>query len=234
MRKKIEKQYGRAVRTIMKSVNPVKKLIIKTSCLVHKVINEKALELILKEGYEEQYNFYKNNINKMNAGTVWADQDFKSTNHFFHFREEKGLFGFSNALVECTKYFTMAIELNKSNQLDKSLFYFGAACHLVQDATVPQHVNNRLLNSHRNFELWIMDRVVNDNILINPVKIKSYEKVEDYIKENAKFANIIYEKYNNIEIKEERYESIATKIIEEAVQTTAGIMLDFYKMLSLN
>jgi phospholipase C len=218
----------------MKSVNPVKKLIIKTSCLVHKVINEKALELILKEGFEEQYNFYKNNINKMNAGTVWADQDFKSTNHFFHFKEEKGLFGFSNALVECTKYFTMAIELNRSEQLDKSLFYFGAACHLVQDATVPQHVNNRLLNSHRNFELWIMDRVVNNNISINPVKIKSYEKVEDYIKENAKFANIIYEKYNNIEMKEERYESIATKIIEEAVQTTAGIMLDFYKMLSLN
>ncbi len=234
MRKKIEKQYGRAVRSIMKSVNPVKKLIIKTSCLVHKVINEKALELILKEGFEEQYNFYKNNINKMNAGTVWADQDFKSTNHFFHFKEEKGLFGFSNALVECTKYFTIAIKLNRSEQLDKSLFYFGAACHLVQDATVPQHVNNRLLNSHRNFELWIMDRVVNNNISINPVKIKSYEKVEDYIKENAKFANIIYEKYNNIEIKEERYESIATKIIEEAVQTTAGIMLDFYKMLSLN
>ena len=62
--------------------------------------------------------------------------------------------GFSNALEECKKYYNTTLNYTKAGDFNEALFYFGAACHLIQDATVPQHVNNKLLKSHRKFELW--------------------------------------------------------------------------------
>ncbi len=36
-------------------------------------------------------------INDINAGVVWADQDLKSSNHFYNPYTNKGLYGNSNA-----------------------------------------------------------------------------------------------------------------------------------------
>jgi len=213
------------------AVNPLKKKLIKTYCTIHRYINMQAIELLKNEGYEKEYEFYRKNIKYLNDGVTWADQDFKSSNHFYHYSKGKGLFGFSNALDECKKYYKKAISYNNSIDEENAIFYFGAACHLIQDSTVPQHVNNNLLKSHRKFELWIISKFMSDYSFFAEKGIIRYKKLDDYIINNSLMANNTYLKFINIRYREERYSEISSRIIKEAQRTTAGVMIDFYKEL---
>lgn len=232
MVKKVERTYGRTLKGLFFAVNPIKKLLLKTNCTVHKFINIQAIRIIGKNGYSEIKQFYKDNIDCLNKGVTWADSDFKSSNHFYHYKEGRGLYGFSNALTESNKYYNNAVDYYKRGDLEKAIFYLGAAAHLIQDATVPQHVNNKLLNSHRGFELWIISKLLSNYEFYEENGIKRYDSVSDYIKNNAIYANLSYEKYENVKDKEERYSKIAPLIIKEAQRTTAGLLIDFYEKMT--
>lgn len=227
----VEKAFGKTALGFMAFVNPIKKLIIKPKCISHKYINNKALQLLRNEGYEKEYRYYYRYIENINAGVTWADQDLKSVNHFYHFEKRRGLYGFSNALEECKKYYNKAISHLELGDVPGSMFFFGAACHLIQDATVPQHVNNKLLKKHRNFELWIIGQILSGHKFQTKEGIKRCESVDEYIKTNALIANKIYFRFNNMKDKEEKYMKIASLIIKEAQMTTAGFMLDFNELL---
>jgi phospholipase C len=229
MKKHIELTYGRALRGIMFAVNPVKKVIMKTHCTVHKYINIQGVDILKNEGYTEEHEFFIKYIKPFNQGVSWADQDFKSSNHFYHFEKGKGLYGFSDALTECKKYYSKALGYMEAGEPEKSLFYFGAACHLVQDMTVPQHVNNKLLKSHREFELWIIAKLLSDYSFPIDKGIKRFNSLKEYFTHNSNEANNIYNQYEGIVSKEERYGKVATAILREAQMTTAGFMLDFYE-----
>lgn len=224
----LEKAFGKTARCVMVAVNPIKKVIVKTYCITHKYINNKSLELLKSQGYIYQYIYFKNYINYINNGVTWADQDLKSINHFYHVDEKKGIYGFSNALEECKKYYKLSLRYLKIGDMHKSMFFFGAACHLIQDTTVPQHINNRLLKKHRDFELWIIKQILMGYNFKSKKDIKRCKTIEEYIQSNAIMANKVYFKYNDIENKEEKYMKVAIKIIEEAQITTAGFMLDYY------
>ena len=228
MKKKIETTYGKTLQGLMFAVNPVKKAVLKTHCTVHKYINMRAIDILKNDRYVEQYNFFKEYIKPLNLGVTWADQDLKSSNHFFHAEKSRGLYGFSDALSECRKYYKKAEGLLKNREIERAVFYFGAACHLVQDVTVPHHVSNRLLKSHRRFELWIIARLMSDYSFEAESGLKRYESLDKYITNNAAMANQAHEKYESIYNLEERYSKLAGEIIKEAQRTTAGFMLDFY------
>ncbi|MEY7999901.1 zinc dependent phospholipase C family protein [Clostridium sp. Mt-5] len=229
MKRGIEKTYGNAVRGIFFAVNPLKKKIMKTNCTVHKFIIIQAIEILKINGYMKEYNFFKEYVRTLNRGVTWADQDFKSSNHFYHITKGKGLYGFSDALTECKKYYSQSLQLLKNEEIQRALFYFGASCHLVQDVTVPHHVNNKLLNSHRKFELWIIGRLMTDYSFTTEDGPIVYDEVDDFIKNNAIMANSTYIKNRNIESREERYWKIAMTIIKEAERTTAGFMIKYFK-----
>lgn len=228
MRKHLEKTYGKAIRGLMFAVNPVKKVIMKTHCTVHKYINIQGIDILKHEGYIDEHEFFKKYVKPFNQGVAWADQDFKSSNHFYHYELGKGLYGFSDALTECKKYYSKALGYMEAGESEKALFYFGAACHLVQDMTVPHHVNNRLLKSHREFELWIIAKLLSDYSFPIQKGIKRYNSLKEYFTNNSAEANKTYHKYEQVESREERYAKVATAIIREAQMTTAGFMLDFY------
>jgi phospholipase C len=234
MKEGIEKTYGKALRGMMSAVNPIKKKILKTHCTIHKFINIQAVEILKNEGYIKEHEFFKKYIKSLNEGVTWADQDFKSSNHFYHFSEGKGLYGFSDALTEFKKYYNKALAYSKIKDIEKSMFYLGSSCHLIQDMTVPHHVNNKLLHSHRNFEMWIIKRFLSDYSFLIDKGIIQYKVVDDYIKNNALFANNIFLKDLNIENKEERYGKMAATIIKEAQNTTAGFLLDYYNITNKN
>jgi phospholipase C len=229
MKRNIELTYGKALKGLMFAVNPLKKVVLKTHCTVHKYLNIQAVNILRNENYLEAYEFYRMHIKALNHGVTWADQDFKSSNHFYHYREGKGLYGFSDALSECKKYYKKAIAYMEAGDIEKGVFYFGAACHLIQDTTVPQHVNNKLLKSHRKFELWIISRLMTDYSFFIDKGIKRYDTLKDYIRNNAAIANNTYLKYREVLVLEDRYHKIATVILKEAQMTTAGVMLDFYE-----
>lgn len=229
MRERIEKTYGNALRGVMHTVNPIKKKIIKTHCTIHKFINIQAISILGNEGYVKEHDFFKENIKSLNEGVSWADQDFKSSNHFYHFSKGKGLYGFSDALTECKRYYSKSLAYMKLGETDKAMFFLGASCHLIQDMTVPHHVNNRLLDSHRNFELWIIKRFMSDYSFLIDKGIIRYKTIDDYIKNNALMANNVYLKNLVIDDREERYGKMAAVIIKEAQNTTAGFLIDYYE-----
>lgn len=230
MKRGLEFTYGKMMRGAMIVVNPVKKLAVKTHCIVHKFINIQAIQILHNDGYKEAADFYRKNVKALNEGVTWADQDFKSSNHFYHLRKERGLYGFSNALIEAEKYLNMAQKfLAEGKEVNKALFYLGASCHLVQDATVPHHVNNKLLKKHRKFELWIIRRLFSDYSFAVEKGIIRYDEVKDYIKNNAQIAYDAHEKFRYIEELENRYYNISEVILKQAQRSTAGYLLDFYE-----
>jgi phospholipase C len=64
----------------------------RTECKVHKFINNQSILILKNDGHLKAYNFINAYIDDVNAGVVWADQDLKSSNHFYNPEKEKGLY----------------------------------------------------------------------------------------------------------------------------------------------
>lgn len=224
-----ENTYGKVLTGMMLAANPFKKMAFKTPCLIHRFINIQAVVILENEGYHDAANFYKEHIKSLNEGATWADQDFKSINHFFHNERQKGLFGFSDGLSEAQKNIGKSLFFLEKGNIERSVFYLGVFCHLSQDMTVPQHVNNRLLDSHKSYETWIKKKIFAEIDYSVDHGILRFEVLDDYIRENAVVANFYYEKHKSIEDKEIMYETLSRKMLEVAQNTTAGLLLDYYE-----
>lgn len=224
----IEKSYSFIYKNIFKALNPLKKKIIKTECLVHQFINNQAVLILKNDGNNEVYELMSEYIDYLNDGVVWADQDFKSSNHFYNPNTKRGLYGSSNAKKECISYYKSAIQNYMEGDIKEAMFYLGAACHLVQDLTVPQHANVELLHNHRSFENWVIKMykrhhkfsVYEDGIYLNTVT--------EYIDLNSYTAINAYKKYNQIKNEHIRFFRITSIILTMAQKTTAGVMYKFF------
>ncbi len=98
---------------------------------------------------------------------------------------------------------------------------------------MPQHVNNKLLKSHRKFELWIISKLMTDYSFDAEEGIIKYDELQDFIVNNAIMANDTYLRSINIKNTDKRYAKIATTIIHEAQKTTAGFLLLFYEEMKV-
>lgn len=230
--KTIEKIYGNSLNSLLYIMNPLKKMFIKTLCEVHTYINKQAIEILKNDGFYEAYEFFIPYLESINKGVFWADQDFKSREHFYNPYTHKGLFGCKNSRQDFRHYYGCALVYFDSGDKDMAMKYLGAALHLIQDSTIPQHGNIKLLKSHRSFEQWI--KAIHNNF-------KSYEAVEHgiyldtpygYIEKNAKDAMGIYYRYSTIGNRKDRFYKIAGQIFPMAQRTTAGCLLNFYNSLN--
>jgi len=225
----VEKAYGESFKTILWLINPFKKFFIKTLCEVHMFINKRALEILKNDGYVDAYDYLNKYLHQINVGVYWADQDFKSREHFYNPYTYKGLYGCKSSRQKFARYYGCAKVYWDCGDKEMAMKYLGAAVHLIQDATVPQHANVNLLKSHRNFEKWV--KKVHNHFeefaaseggiyLDNPYL---------YIEKNAKDSIAIYNRYSTITNKEERFNRIASHVFPMAQRTTAGCFLNFYK-----
>jgi phospholipase C len=224
----IEKSYGRVFKTALGALNPIKRAVVKTECRVHKFINVQGVVILNNDGYYRAWKLFRCHIDELNAGVVYADQDLKSRNHFYNPESRRGLYGCSNALKECMAYYICALVNWHKGDTEKSMFYLGAACHLVQDTTVPQHVNVRLLKQHRKFENWVIrtydthDRFKcsSGGLYLNSIK--------ELIETNALTAIKAYNRGREIKGLERRFYDITDTILCQAQRSTAGMLLMFY------
>lgn len=225
----VEKSYSFIFKNLLRAVNPVKKKIMKTECRVHKFINNQSLTILRNDGYKEAYNLMSSYIDDINAGVVWADQDLKSSNHFYNPHTDKGLYGNSNAKIECMSYYTRALHEYFQGNIRNSMFYMGAACHLIQDLTVPQHANVNLLKNHRSYEKWVIKMYKHHD------EFKAQEggiylhTLTHYIDFNSKNAINTYKRYKPLKDQYKRFYKITSTGLIAAQKTTAGFMLKFYK-----
>lgn len=225
----VEKTYGNIFRYARGFVNPFKKIVIKTECTIHKYINYQALEILKNDHYLDAYEFFSDYIINLNKGVVWADQDLKSSGHFYNPVREKGLYGNTNALTLAEGYYSKALEYWENGESEMSMFYLGAAVHLVQDMTVPQHANIRLLDDHRQFENYI--RKANMSTPNFSATHGGYymDSIAEFIRCNARTAIKIFNRLKDIEDDEKRYFTITKFTLPLAQKTTAGCLMRFYR-----
>lgn len=225
----IESTYSYLLTKILTLIDPVKKSIKKTECLVHVYINNKALNVLLNDGYIKEFNLFNSFITSLNKGVVWADQDFKSANHFYHPVKKRGLYGRKNAMELALEYHYKALKYWSMKKYKKSMFYFGATLHLIQDMTVPQHANIKLLDNHHQYEKYVSKSY--DNIKEFEINSGAYilDSVEDYIRFNSRVALKIYRKFKHIKDDDERFYRTTRCSLPLATRTTAGALALFYK-----
>ena len=115
--------------------------------------------------------------------------------------------------------------------MPKSMFYLGAALHLIQDVTIPQHVNIRLLEDHRQFENFV--KRTYDNVDVFQAHHGAYllSTLENYMKFNARTALKIYKRFRYVKNDESRYYRITKCTLPLAQRTTAGAMILYYNQI---
>ena len=226
---KLEATYSYILTKLFSIANPVKKSIKKTDCLVHIHLNTQALKILLKDKYIKEYNLFKFYIDSINEGAVWADQDFKSANHFYNPIKERGLFGRTNAMELTKEYHEKALSLWKEGNYKKSMFYLGAVIHLIQDMTVPQHANIRLLDNHHKYEQYVISKYKNIEEFKADKGSYILNSMEGYIKFNSRLALAIDKEFKNIDDKTERFYRTTKYALPLAMRTTAGALILFYK-----
>lgn len=229
---RFEVTYNRFLKNLFKILNPLKKTIIDTQCQVHKYINESSIELLSKYNYNDEYDFFYSYLSDINQGTVWVDQDFNSSNHFYNPDKKRGLYGRKNALDLAVEYYENSLKLWSLGNENKSLFYFSAAIHIIQDLTIPQHANIKLLDNHRQYENYVKKTYYNVENFKTEKKPYILESIKDYAIFNSKFAIKVYKNLKDIKNNEDRYYKIAKYTIPLAIRTSAGAMLMFYKQVN--
>lgn len=227
----VESAYGKTFKTILWTVNPLKKIFKKTLCEVHVFINEQAIEILKNDGFFEAYEFFSLNKSCLNDGTVWVDQDFRSREHFYNPYSQRGLYGCKSSKQMLGKYYGCALVHWDCGDKDKAMFYLGAAVHLIQDSTIPQHGNIRLLKNHRKYEQWI-HKVYNNFSHYSVSHGGIYlENPFEYIEKNSKEVIEAYTKYSLIKDPSEKYFRIANRAFPLAQKTTAGCLLNYYNRI---
>ncbi len=230
MSTKLENTYSKFLNSFRTVINPFKKALIVTECKVHKFINFQALEILKNDGFEDAYTFFSDYIAQINEGVFWADQNFRSMGHFYNPYTGIGLYGNRNAISLAVEYYDKALAYWKYGDLDKSMFFLGAAVHLVQDVAVPQHANIRLLDSHRRYENFIRRNYKRAKEFLADEKGYYYmHSISEAVKCNARCSIKIYSRLRNIKDQEKRFYVITKFILPLAQKSTAGCFIMFYK-----
>ncbi len=234
MASRLERTYGVLFKSMIFAVNPIKSVITKPDCIVHQYINMQALEILRNDKYEDAYNFFSDYAAQLNEGVVWADQDMKSTGHFYHPEKKRGLYGNNDALSLAERYYKKALKNWKEGNLEQSFFYLGASLHLVQDVTVPQHANNRLLDDHRKYEQYIKKVYHLTPELWCENGGHYVTSIRNAIRTNARVTMLIFKRLGYISDETRRFNALMKVLVPLAQKSTAGCMLRFYKDVSSN
>jgi phospholipase C len=187
-----------------------------------------AITILRNDQHKRAYNLFHIHEEDINLGAVWADQDLKSSNHFYNPDQDKGLYGRSNAYKEYMSYYKKALVLFKEGDIRGAMFFLGAACHLIQDVTVPQHVNVRLLGQHKKYENWVKRMYLEHEHFSIFSEGIYLEAASDYIYHNSKCAMEIYNRHRFEVEQEKRFHDITQEILILAQKTTAGLLMNFY------
>lgn len=228
---KIETIYNKVLSGLFILANPLKKSVKKTECKVHISINFHALSTLFTERDIKEYNLFNTYIDSINKGAVWADQDFKSSNHFYNPYKKRGLFGRRSAMDLGIDYYRKAINLWPKNRR-RSMFYLGAAAHIIQDMTVPQHANIKLLDDHHQYESFVKKNYRHSINYDKDLRPYFLDSISDYIRFNSRMALKIYREFKDIKEDEERFTRITRCIIPLSIRTTSGLFLLYYKEIA--
>lgn len=142
------------VKMLIVATSPLQALL-DSPGLTHGFCNAQSISILRCDGHERYAGILQRYLKQLNAGVFWADRGWKNISHYLVTDTRKGLWEFSNAITEYLSYYARAIKHAKAGDLEKGVFFLGAAAHLVQDLCVPHHARGKLFHGHREFEAWV-------------------------------------------------------------------------------
>ncbi|MDU2066265.1 MAG: zinc dependent phospholipase C family protein [Sporomusaceae bacterium] len=199
----------------------------KVVCPTHEFINEAALELLQKAGFESESRFLLTYLSALQEGVTWADSGYRNINHFFHPQTKQGLFGFANAAYDFALYLNKSRLYSKQKKWSKSCFYLGAAAHLLQDVCVPHHTSCLLFDGHKEYEAWAEQNY--RDYFAPPAPLTPYFRRPFslfFTNASASFAAFDLMKEGSTPI----YQQVTKMLLPQAQYSTAGLFNWFYHL----
>lgn len=220
-----------ACKAILKVVSPIQRVLDLNPAETHVFLNTQGVKILYNDGYKKISNYMNNYIVEINKGVVWADQGWKNFAHYLDPYQNKGIWPWPDAKLECNYYFNKAIKFWRKGNIGKSMFFLGAAVHLVQDMCVPHHARGVALNGHSSYERWVQHHFplysVNSNGIYNIAP-----SVDDWITYNARIAWSHYPDGLGCTALEDYYHQTTTILLAQAQRTTAGFLLYFFNTIT--
>lgn len=182
--------YVSAFKVLLAAAAPAQRLI-QSPVLTHFMINRHARLILKTDGYVKTAEMVERYSEEIDRGVSWADDGFKNMAHFLNPNTEKGLYGWTNGIIECNLFWNKAIENWRTGNREKAFFYLGASIHLVQDLCVPHHAMGVLFDGHQDYEDWVKNHKYNYGIEKGGIYDLGF-RPEDWIKPSLSIARNLY------------------------------------------
>lgn len=209
---------------------PLPVQVVKGAGFTHILCNLQAIEILENDRFTKAANLFSQFLTHMEAGVIWADKGFKSITH--HYDPETGLgkWGLANASQVYEGYFNKAIELWKSKRHHRSMFYLGAATHLLQDMCVPHHSRCVILDGHQEYEQWAEDHRQNYRVYDTGLYLE-VKTPGDWMHHNALTSRHYY-KHVQAGCSDDEYHYATNILLPLAQRSTGGFWLYFYQLVT--
>jgi len=183
-----------------------------------------AYIVLKRDGKEDVATLFNAHHSTLTRGLYWADRGWKNVNHFYSHPNKQGIIGWPGVSAECQYYFNKAFTFFPKN-VDKCMFFLGAALHLIQDMCVPHHSLGILFDGHKEFETWATHNW--DKFPVTCGMYLPFSHPAQWIDHNARVSSPLYPLVSLKEgCSEESYKKALETLIPLTIATSAGF-LDF-------
>lgn len=196
----------------------------KSYCITHQYCNDQALKILQANGFLQEYKFLNSFYRQIQSGVIWADYNWQNVRHFLNPNSKRGLWCFSNAVIEYSTHFKKAGQYLQWGQLGKAAFYLGAAAHLVQDMCVPHHAKCNLFDGHKKYEAWVEKRL--NTFSCSKSCINPFVSSSNIMFDNAATALDFYS-YVTAEAGDDKYRQATEILLPLACVSTVNLFLYF-------
>jgi phospholipase C len=148
----ISQTLGKMTKLLLASASPLQ-YFLDSPGVTHVHCLNQSYHTLKNDGKEDVARLFAAHHSTLAKGLYWADRGWKNVNHFYSQPDKQGIIGWPGATAECQYYFNKAFTFFPKN-VNKGMFFLGAALHLVQDMCVPHHSLGVVFDGHREFETW--------------------------------------------------------------------------------
>lgn len=222
--------YVSAAKLLLAAAGPAQRLV-QGPALTHFMCNRQAVKILGNDGHQEQAGIAGEFLSDLDKGVSWADQGFKNMSHFMNPGKNKGIYGWTDAVRECSLFWNKALHNWQNKNYENTFFYLGAAAHLVQDICVPHHAMGILFDGHQEYEAWVEEN--RHNYRVADLGVYGLgDSPGDWIRANSSFA---VKHYNLVGASSGRqdYHKATQALLTRAQRVTAGFLNCFLRKMEI-
>jgi phospholipase C len=216
---------GGGVKLLLATTGPLQGLF-DLPGITHEFCNRQALAILRRDGFIRCAGFLQRYQAELNAGVYWADEGWKNVGHYLEAGSGAGLWRFPSAVEDFRCYFGQALQQARRGCGRRAAFFLGAAAHLLQDLCVPHHARAKVLDGHKQYELWVKANYTRYAVETGGLYHQAPPS-HSLLLQNAAVAADMFG-WVAADGTELSYHKATAILLPRAQRTTAGLYLQFY------